>query len=90
MRADLNERLEVFCEAIGQLEGWSVGNAGGYYAWVQHPFEHLSSAQVVKAMIEQCGVSALPGVCSTTFHMRQRLLIDNCHCSLSVLFRCRR
>lgn len=62
MRADLNNRLRVFCDSIDGLEGWSVGNAGGYYAWVQHPFEDQGSADVVKAMVEQCGVSALPGV----------------------------
>lgn len=61
MRADLNDRLKVFCDCIAKVEGWKVGSAGGFYAWVQHPFEHAGSAEVVKAMVAQCGVSALPG-----------------------------
>lgn len=62
MREDLNERLKVFSDAIHSLDGWSVTSAGAFYAWVKHPFEGHTSAQVVQAMISQCGVSALPGV----------------------------
>lgn len=61
-RASINLLNQTFCDSISSIdEGWIVGSAGSFYAFVKHPFEGRSSKDVAMKMIEEAGVSCLPG-----------------------------
>jgi len=60
-RAEMNARAALFRQAVAQLEGWTVLAAGAYFAYVAHPFTGVPAAQVVRRLVEERGVLALPG-----------------------------
>ena len=61
-RAHINLLNQTFCDSITSIEeGWAVGSSGSFYAFVRHPFEGHSSKAVAIKMIEESGVSCLPG-----------------------------
>lgn len=43
--------------------GWQVLAAGAYFAYVAHPFEGVPAAEVVRRLVQERGVLALPGPC---------------------------
>ena len=60
-RMDINARAAQFKTAMSGLNGWSVDQAGAYFAYVRHPFGDTPSAQVAEMLARRWGVLALPG-----------------------------
>jgi aspartate/methionine/tyrosine aminotransferase len=60
-RAEMNSRAALFRQAIAPLNGWTVLAAGAYFAYVAHPFEGVPAAEVVRRLVQERGVLALPG-----------------------------
>ncbi|CAH1678521.1 Aminotransferase [Hyphomicrobiales bacterium] len=60
-RAEINDRAALFRQAMAPLNGWRVLSAGAYFAYVAHPFEGTRAADVVRRLVEERGVLALPG-----------------------------
>jgi aspartate/methionine/tyrosine aminotransferase len=60
-RCDINARASAFRRAMSGLNGWSVDQAGAYFAYVRHPFEGAPAAQVAEMLATRWGVLALPG-----------------------------
>lgn len=60
-RAEINARAALFREVMAPLNGWRVLAAGAYFAYVAHPFEDVPAADVVRRLVEERGVLALPG-----------------------------
>lgn len=60
-RTEINARADAFREAMAPLNGWQVLAAGAYFAYVAHPFTDLPAAEVVRRLVQECGVLALPG-----------------------------
>jgi aspartate/methionine/tyrosine aminotransferase len=60
-RADINARAAAFRRAMSGLNGWSVDQAGAYFAYVRHPFPDAPAAQVAEMLARRWGVLALPG-----------------------------
>lgn len=51
-------RHELFRSVLPQ--GWTIGSQGGYYAFVRHPFEGVSSLDVSMKLAKEFGVVTLP------------------------------
>jgi aspartate/methionine/tyrosine aminotransferase len=60
-RAEISRRAAAFSQAIGELDGWSIGSIGAYFAYVAHPLSGLSDAEVCARLAAECGVLCLPG-----------------------------
>lgn len=59
-RAEINARADLFRQAMAPLNGWRVLAAGAYFAYVAHP-SAAPAADVVRDLVQQRGVLALPG-----------------------------
>lgn len=60
-RVEINDRAALFRQAMAPLNDWRVLSAGAYFAYVAHPFEGARAADVVRRLVEERGVLALPG-----------------------------
>jgi aspartate/methionine/tyrosine aminotransferase len=60
-RTEINVRAALFREAMAPHNGWQVLAAGAYFAYVAHPFPGVPAADVVRSLVEERGVLALPG-----------------------------
>jgi aspartate/methionine/tyrosine aminotransferase len=60
-RTEINARAALFREIMAPLNGWRVLAAGAYFAYVAHPFAGVPAAEVVRKLVEERGVLALPG-----------------------------
>jgi aspartate/methionine/tyrosine aminotransferase len=60
-RTEINARAALFREAMAPLNDWRVLAAGAYFAYVAHPFPDVPAAEVVRALVQERGVLALPG-----------------------------
>lgn len=60
-RAAINRRAEGFRAAMAPLNGWRVRAAGAYFAYIEHPFAEVPASEVVRRLVEERGVLALPG-----------------------------
>ncbi|RDJ27618.1 aminotransferase [Bosea caraganae] len=60
-RAEINARANAFRAAMAPLNGWQVLAVGAYFAYVAHPFAELPAAEVVRRLVQERGVLALPG-----------------------------
>lgn len=60
-RAEINARAALFREAMAPHNGWQVLAAGAYFAYVAHPFAGIPAADVVRSLVQERGVLALPG-----------------------------
>lgn len=56
----LNRRVESF---VAAMEGspYSVASAGGYFAYVRHPFEGMGSKEVARRLFYRLGILSLAG-----------------------------
>ena len=59
-RHTLNRRVESFVAAM-EDSPYSVASAGGYFAYVRHPFEGTSSKEVARRLFERLGILSLAG-----------------------------
>ncbi|MGB1011178.1 MAG: aminotransferase [Thiolinea sp.] len=55
------KRAETFRNILAQFPQWQIKSIGGYFAYIQHPYPDMNSANVVKIMASQYGVLPLPG-----------------------------
>ncbi|KAK4052052.1 hypothetical protein OIV83_002346 [Microbotryomycetes sp. JL201] len=63
-RDEILIRQRVFKDVIAnecRETGWKVCVGGGYFAYVMHPFERVSSEEVAKELASKVGVVVLPG-----------------------------
>jgi aspartate/methionine/tyrosine aminotransferase len=60
-REEINARAALFRAAMAPLAGWQVLAAGAYFAYVAHPFPGMPAAEVVRRLVQERGVLALPG-----------------------------
>ena len=60
-RAEIARRAAAFEQAIAELDGWSIGSIGAYFAYVAHPFAGESDAEVCAWLAAERGVLCLPG-----------------------------
>ncbi|KAG8934483.1 hypothetical protein FRC02_009830 [Tulasnella sp. 418] len=54
----LQNRQELFRSVLPPT--WKIGAAGGYFAFVRHPFKNVTSEEVCKRLVEDVGVLFLP------------------------------
>jgi len=61
-RAEVLDRQAALRAAMPALEdaGWRLGGLGGFFAWLEHPFE-AGATEVARALVREAGVLALPG-----------------------------
>jgi len=45
----------------GRPGGFELLSAGGYYGWVRHPFEGFDTDELIRRLLIQQGVLAIPG-----------------------------
>ena len=64
-RAGILSRRAATVAALSALPGWRLKSAGAYFAWVEHPFADLSSADLARRLVHEAGVLALPGTMFT-------------------------
>lgn len=60
-RAEINLRADIFRQTMAGLNGWQVLAAGAYFAYLAHPFAGVPAAEVVRRLVLERGVLALPG-----------------------------
>lgn len=54
----LKARHELFRKSLPP--GWTIGSQGGYYAFVKHPFQNVSSIVFCQRLAKELGVLVLP------------------------------
>ncbi len=58
--------LEKFREIMaGEPGGFRLASSGAFFGWVQHPFPHLSTAEVVRKLVLEHDVLVIPGTAFT-------------------------
>jgi aspartate/methionine/tyrosine aminotransferase len=60
-RTEIEQRAAAFRAAIAEAAGWRIGSIGAYFAFVAHPFQGESDADVCARLAQECGVLMLPG-----------------------------
>lgn len=59
----IDERRAAFCEIVKISPGWSIVLIGAYFAYLRHPFPHLTAMEVTARLAEAHGILMLPGTC---------------------------
>ena len=54
----LKARHELFTKLLPS--GWTIGSQGGFYAFVKHPFQNVSSITFCERLAKELGVLVLP------------------------------
>ncbi|KAF9222808.1 PLP-dependent transferase [Gyrodon lividus] len=54
----LESRHEIFRRSLPP--GWAIGSQGGYFAFVKHPFQHVTSLEFCQRLAQELGVLVLP------------------------------
>lgn len=60
-RREIARRAAAFSAAMAQAPDWHVASCGAYFAYLRHPFEHLTAAEVAERLGREFGVLCLPG-----------------------------
>jgi len=60
-RAEIARRADAFRAAMAALEGWEIASIGAYFAYVRHPYDGRSGAEICEWMARERGVLCLPG-----------------------------
>lgn len=60
-RLEIERRSAAMRAAFDGVEGWALQALGAYFAFVRHPFEDLTSAQVAERLARDLGVVTIPG-----------------------------
>jgi aspartate/methionine/tyrosine aminotransferase len=60
-RRKILSRAEAFRTAIEAVEGWRADALGGYFAFLRHPFDVRTDADVAEKLAAERGVLCLPG-----------------------------
>jgi aspartate/methionine/tyrosine aminotransferase len=55
------DRAAAFVAAIAEVDGWSIGSIGAYFAYLRHPFSGRAAAVVAEWLASERGVLCLPG-----------------------------
>ncbi|SMC99870.1 aminotransferase [Rhizobium sp. RU36D] len=59
-RREIGRRSDVLKATLGQGP-WQIGAVGAYFAFVRHPFDSKSSAEVAERLAKESGILTLPG-----------------------------
>lgn len=80
-RAEMKKRHEYLETEFSKLAdvNWKLLGAGGYFAYVEHPFEQ-SSGKIAQTILQQAAILCLPG---TMFAPAE---VDNAHKQLRIAF----
>jgi len=57
----IQQRANAFIETMAYVPDWSIRSMGAYFAYVEHPYNRLTSTQIVKVLASEFGVLPLPG-----------------------------
>jgi aspartate/methionine/tyrosine aminotransferase len=60
-RLEIETRAKALRETMTCLGGWKLEAVGAYFAFVRHPFENKTSAEVAEQLAKQAGILAIPG-----------------------------
>ncbi len=61
-RAMLAAREAALRDAFSEGDlGYKLISAGGYFAYIEHPFEHLSAKEVARSLADEQNILCLPG-----------------------------
>ncbi len=58
-RAEILDRRAALAEVFGALDGWTLKAAGGFFAYVEHPFDPPSD-RVARHLLNDQGILGLP------------------------------
>lgn len=70
----LKARHEIFRKSLPS--GWTIGSQGGFYAFVKHPFQNVSSTTFCERLAKELGVLVLPAqfFCGEEDEMQRRAM----------------
>jgi len=57
----IHQRAKVFKETMACVPNWKILSMGAYFAYVEHPFSEITSADLIKTMSAEYGILPLPG-----------------------------
>jgi aspartate/methionine/tyrosine aminotransferase len=60
-RSEINNRAQVFRQALAPLPEWRIASVGAYFAYLQHPFPEKTAQAVAEKLATERGVLCLPG-----------------------------
>ncbi|MFD1746310.1 aminotransferase [Rhizobium helianthi] len=60
-RQEIMRRADALRAVVAGLAGWQLDAIGAYFAFIRHPHEGKSSAEVAQALAKNAGVSCIPG-----------------------------
>lgn len=63
-RAEILDRRAALAEGMDGMDGWRLLGLGGFFAYVEHPFD-LNSDELARRLISEVGVLLLPGTMFT-------------------------
>lgn len=58
---EIAARAAAFRSAVAQLDGWSIGSIGAYFAFLRYPWRERSGVEICEWLASEHGVLALPG-----------------------------
>lgn len=64
--ARIHGNLAVFREVMAdEPGGFSLASSGAFFGWIRHPYTHLDTAEVIKRLVLDHDVLAIPGTAFT-------------------------
>jgi aspartate/methionine/tyrosine aminotransferase len=61
-KQSVRRKRKLLIEAINKVPtGFEVISSGGFFVWVRHPFQRMTSWQVVEELLLEAGILVLPG-----------------------------
>jgi len=60
-RTEILARAEALRTVMARLPAWKMDSLGAYFAFIRHPFDNLTSAEVAEMLARKAGVVCIPG-----------------------------
>jgi aspartate/methionine/tyrosine aminotransferase len=60
-RAEINQRIRVFREALEPTPEWRVESIGAFFAYLRHPFAGRTAHEIAEKLAVERGILCLPG-----------------------------
>nr|WP_320050409.1 aminotransferase [uncultured Desulfuromonas sp.] len=57
----MQQRHDLFCRLFTEQKVFELCASGAFFAWVRHPWTHLTGRQVARRLVEEAHVACLPG-----------------------------
>ena len=58
-RAEILDRRAAMSEGFHRLKGWKLRGIGGFFAYVEHPFD-IGSDALARRLVSEAGILLLP------------------------------